>query len=157
MSGETVETSKVVTDDTTMQWRTVSTRPDPDGLYPYPGTIHKVTVGPSTKTSYTEKVVNRLNVNELNLVSSHPMYSLLRLRDASTLGAINIIEQRRHLTEAQYERFVDFEWPEGNSETTTNTYQRREEPPPSPTVLPAPGPPRNPNKDNSARPKKKAR
>jgi hypothetical protein len=151
MSGETVETVMTVTDDTTLEFTTRPTKPHPFGMHPYPGTVLVNKVAPTTKTSWAEKVVNRLNVNELNIVSSHPTLSLLRLRDQATLGAINIIEQQRHLTEREYKKFVDFEWPEGNSETTTNTYKRRDEPP----ALPAPEPPPNLNKDNSARPKKR--
>lgn len=148
MSGETVETKMTVTEDNTFETALVKTVPKAGGLYPYPGEVSVLKVRPTVKTSYGEEVVHRLNVNELNLVSSHPTYSLLRLRDPETLGAINIIEQRRHLTEAKYLRFVDSDWPEGNADTTTNTYQRQEAPP----ALPAPETPQ-PTKDNRARPK----
>jgi hypothetical protein len=102
---------------------------------------------------HKEVILPRLNVNEIAAMTSHPLHSILRVREGNHLGLPVMVEHFRHQLPSEFQKDMALPWPEPNADTVINT----DEPPPSAPVTIAPVPPMNPPKDNVARPRKRPR
>ena len=92
--------------------------------------------GSTQSVSYQERILPRLDINDVVLASDHPQQSILRISRGegyAQYGGLPFIAQAEyHITEAEYERRKTTPWPEGVAGSFVPTRNR-----PAPATRPS--------------------